>query len=302
MPPPDTLTRAALPRRSGGIPFLLLYALLTRWPAPLVAAASYHVFRRLSPARTWPALRAAFCLDSAQYFRTQAIVFEDAADAAGLPPDDGRVLAFHPHGMLCCGWTLCNASARFASVTWLVADVLLLLPGISDFLKWNASDGVGGATLRRLLSRRANVALLPGGFEEAVLYERGAHRVFLRSRRGFVKYALQHGAKLQPVYVFGEEQTFHAFSAAQQLRLALCAWKVPGVWFWGETLLPFMPRSDAAVTVVVGTPLVLPRLESPSPAEVAKWHGAYCERLQALFDAHKAKYAAQGAQATLELL
>ena len=204
-------------------------------------------------------------------------------------------------GMLCCGWTLCNASARFASVTWLVADVLLLLPFISDFLRWHASDGVGGRTLARLLARRANVALLPGGFEEATLYERGRHAVFVKRRRGFVKYALQAGAQLHPVYVFGEEETFHALRALKAARLALCAWKVPAVLFWGAPAAPFLPRAAARVAVVVGAPLQLPRIEAPTPQDVARWHDAYCARLQQLFDAHKAKYATQGAAATLNM-
>jgi hypothetical protein len=221
-----------------------------------------------------------------------------------MPPDDGRMLAFHPHGMLCCGWTVANASALFAraGVTWLVADVLLLLPCIADFLRWNGSAAVGAASLRRLLARRRNVALLPGGFEEATLYERGAHRVYVRARRGFIKYALQQGYSVHPVYTFGEEQTYHAFSGCTRLRLALCAWKVPTVLFWGARFVPFMPRSDAQLTTVVGAALQLPRLEAPTPAEVSKWHGAYCERLQQLFDRHKGKYASEGAAAVLHIM
>lgn len=36
-----------------------------------------------------------------------------------------------------------------------------------------------------------------GGFQEATLYTRGHHKIFLKSRKGFIKYALQFGYKVE---------------------------------------------------------------------------------------------------------
>jgi hypothetical protein len=68
--------------------------------------------------RPWPALRRVFCLDDSPYFASQRLVFV-GDKAAAPPPDDARMLCFHPHGMLCCGWTVANAGAalRSAGVT-----------------------------------------------------------------------------------------------------------------------------------------------------------------------------------------
>ncbi len=297
------LTHALAARSGVLVPVFLLHCLLTKRVEGLLVFLAYHALRRVRTARTWPSLRQLFCLDGTQYWRSQRVVLDHAGFKDGLVPHDGgRMLAFHPHGMLCCGWTLCNASARFSAVTWLVADVLLAVPFISDFLRWHASEPVGAASLRRALAARRTVALLPGGFEEATLYRYGRHRVFLKRRAGFVKFALQHGYALHPVYCFGEELTFRSFTPLEALRLRLCAWKVPAVLFWGLPLAPFMPRRDVDLTVVVGPPLQLPRLEAPSAEQVAHWHAQYCAALTALFDAHKAQYAAQGADAVLELL
>ena len=204
------------------------------------------------------------------------------------------MLCFHPHGMLCCGWTVANSGAALSAsrVTWLAADALLALPGIGDFLRWNATEGVGAANLRRLMARRANVALLPGGFEEATVYARGAFRVYLRRRKGFVKFALQHGYSLHPVYTFGEERTYWALTALRAPRLALNRLRLPGVLFLGTPrlaalALPFLPDPSAALLTVVGAPLRLPRIEAPTAADVALWHGRYCDALQRLFDEHK---------------
>jgi hypothetical protein len=37
------------------------------------------------------------------------------------------------------------------------------------------------------MKKKQNIALLPGGFEEATLFKRGKHRLYLSKRKGFVK-------------------------------------------------------------------------------------------------------------------
>lgn len=145
---------------SGLIPVVLLHALATARPLPLLAAALWYAYRLLFPARPWPALRRAFSLDPTPYFASQRLLFAaetgakrgrqgagaargaDAGAQAQAPPaDDARMLCFHPHGMLCAGWTVANSGAALSGsdITWLAADVLLALPGIGDFLRWNAT-------------------------------------------------------------------------------------------------------------------------------------------------------------------
>ena len=164
---------------SGLIPLVLLHAVATARPLPLLAAALWYAYRLLFPARPWPALRRAFSLDTTQYFASQRLLFASDTEsgrgraakegksklkAQAPPADDARMLCFHPHGMLCCGWTVANSGAALSGseVTWLAADVLLALPGIGDFLRWNATEGVSAANLRRLMARHQR-RLAPSG-------------------------------------------------------------------------------------------------------------------------------------------
>jgi 1-acyl-sn-glycerol-3-phosphate acyltransferase len=280
------------------IPSFCLFSLLQGRTGPLLAVAGWRILRTMRPARTWPALRAWFRLDTTPYWMTGKTVFDGFEKLS----EEGSLLAFHPHGMLCCGWTTCNANVKFAPVTWLVADALLALPFISDFLRWNKSESVGTANMKRLLTRRRTVALLPGGFEEATLYVYGKHRVFLKRRMGFIKYALQHGYRVHPVYCFGEERTFYAFRWLTRLRLWLCSFRLPAVLFCGRLPWFFMPRRDVPIFSVVGPPIQLPRIEAPSAEEVTRWHGVYCQALLSLFDKHKGACAAEGEAARLEIL
>ena len=44
-----------------------------------------------------------------------------------------------------------------------------------------------------LFRQRSDFGILPGGMEEVALFEFGRERVYLKRRKGFIKYALQHG-------------------------------------------------------------------------------------------------------------
>ena len=54
------------------------------------------------------------------------------------------------------------------------------------------------------MKKGKNVALVPGGFEEATLACKHENRLYIKKRKGFIKYALKHGTTLYPVFTFGE--------------------------------------------------------------------------------------------------
>jgi hypothetical protein len=113
--------------------------------------------------------------------------------------------------------------------------------------------------------------------------------VFLTSRRGFVRFALQRGLQLVPVYGFGENRTFRRYSALKRLRmylsrkLGITIQAYRGRWF---TLIPFAYPID----VVVGAPLEVVAKENATDAEVEDLLRRYIEALKALFEANKHMY------------
>ena len=69
------------------------------------------------------------------------------------------------------------------------------------------------ASTLTLIRRGADLSLTPGGFEEATLSSGGAaERVYVTKRAGFLKYCLEHGVSVCPVYAFGEK---HLYANAQ---------------------------------------------------------------------------------------
>lgn len=76
--------------------------------------------------------------------------------------------------------------------------------------------------------------MVPGGFEEAALTSHKENRLFLNSRKGFIKYALKHGVTLYPVFTFGENQLYNTSDAFVKLRLWLNKFKIGCAFFWSR--------------------------------------------------------------------
>merc|ERR1712062_839799 len=105
-----------------------------------------------------------------------------------------------------------------------------------------------------------NVALLPGGFEDATLMKTGTDRVFLKNRMGFIKYALEYGYRVHPVYTFGEGETFWTpLQSFLKQRLQLNKLGVPGVLpcmtCFGDWRFPLIPRAHVRLHTIIGKAL-----------------------------------------------
>jgi Diacylglycerol acyltransferase. len=141
----------------------------------------------------------------------------------------------------------------------------------------------------KYMKRGENLALPPGGFEEATLTNIHQDRVYIRKRMGFIKLALQHGYDVVPVYCFGENQTYWNMQGAWKIRLWLNSLGIPSIFIWGAWFLPLLPkRSEMGLYVVCGDALVLPRIEHPTKEQVREWHDKYIAALMHLFERHKA--------------
>ncbi|GMH57156.1 hypothetical protein TrRE_jg12313 [Triparma retinervis] len=127
--------------------------------------------------------------------------------------DDPGIVLYHPHGMFSWGFANGGAWNFFyyqRGFQGLVASSLLHAPGFR-LLFVKLLGGINSAEkpeLVRKMKNKESFGLIPGGFHEATIAYPGTSRVFLKNRKGFVKYALQHGFTLTPVYTFGESATY----------------------------------------------------------------------------------------------
>ena len=213
---------------------------------------------------------------------------------------------FHPHGILSVGFTINGCwnphfnrlatakdldTPKSSGVVFLIAQNLREWPTLFKVL-CDLSGRLESATkgnICKLMKAGRNLAIIPGGFEDATLMVYGKDRTMMSPRKGLVKYALQHGYALTPIWSFGETETYHTFTGFLKQRLALNKQSIPAVAFFGWWLLPLFPRVDSQVLSYVGAPLQLPTIAEPTPAQVDEWHAKYLQALRELHEAHKAE-------------
>lgn len=169
---------------------------------------------------------------------------------------------------------------------WLVAKGLTMVPIAGDVIQWCGCEHVNKDNMVQHMKRGDNIAFLPGGFEEATIFRYREHILYLAQRKGFIKYALQYGYQVHPVYTFGEENTYHTFPYLESFRLYLNTFKVPGVlpfgWFGS-----ILPKPNTKLITVVGKPLQLPTIQHPTKEQVNLYHEKYIACLQATFQLHR---------------
>jgi 2-acylglycerol O-acyltransferase 2 len=146
-----------------------------------------------------------------------------------------------------------------------------------------------------------NIALLPGGFEEATLSCLTQDRVFIQKRTGFIRLCLQYGYAVRPVYIFGEKDCYWNMQGGWKWRLAVNRWGLPAILAWGCLWMPLLPKQNVDLCIVVGEPICLPKIESPTKEEVKKWHEKYMLELTKLYESHKERVYGSSVAKTMKL-
>lgn len=218
--------------------------------------------------------------------------------------------ACHPHGCLSAGWTWnlfwnSDFHRRTGRIGFYVDPALRTLnPLFRIVCDWYEGDlryaqEATKEAMKEAMKNGESLALIPGGFEDATIMATGLERTALRKRKGFVKYCLEEGYPITPVYTFGESDTYYTFTGFTGLRLWFNKYKIPMAIFMGRWWLPILPKSNVNLLTYIGEPLVLPIIISPTKADVDFWHGKYMEALVATFDKYKADAGRPNAQLDL---
>ncbi|XP_017888695.1 2-acylglycerol O-acyltransferase 2-A-like [Ceratina calcarata] len=153
--------------------------------------------------------------------------------------------------------------------------------------------------------------LVVGGAAESLECRPNIYRIVLKRRKGFVKLALREGAPLVPVFSFGETNTYDQvygpqgslFRRIQEYIRSLIT--VAPVIIKGRGFFQYsfgvLPRRTP-VTVVVGSPIELPKLEEPTTEQIDEYHEKFIKELVNLFETNKHKYIENADTVQLELL
>ncbi|XP_055347148.1 acyl-CoA wax alcohol acyltransferase 1-like [Paramacrobiotus metropolitanus] len=225
---------------------------------------------------------------------------------ADLDPGGKYVMGVHPHGASLALGALCTFHTEALGFRNLFPDIdvrllalktVFQIPLLREYALSFGTCDVSRKSIDYLLNRGAGsaVAIVVGGGKEVFEIDSKDYKLVLRNRKGFIRTAIQHGAHLVPVFIFGENDIYRlAFPRGSvvykvqrfiQKHFGGCLLFVigKGLFTKGAGLMPFRKP----ITMVVGASIPTEQKSDPSQAEIDLLHRHYLDRLLDLFETHK---------------
>jgi len=225
---------------------------------------------------------------------------------ADLDPEKKYLICCHPHGILCFGAVCCfgsescHFSLKFPGIRPHLTTIEgnLWMPMFRELFLCTGTVSSSRRSLNHLLSQPDSEApvLLLGGVPEMDNCQEDEVILFLKKRKGFVKMALRHGACLVPTFSFGEAGLFrqpgHGLvrTFLQEIRKMI---GIAPVIFFGrgcvQETFGILPQRNP-VTVVVGAPIQVDKLDDPCDEDIDHLHEIYVTELKNLYKKYNPKF------------
>ncbi|KAK9302952.1 hypothetical protein QLX08_005218 [Tetragonisca angustula] len=231
-----------------------------------------------------------------------------------LDPNKLYLFCNFPHGILSTG--VCVAFGTDAAgyrelfpgieIRIVILDRHYQTPIFREYCRITCGANSSPESVNQLLSTKPQApytgratVLMVGGAAEATESKPGTYRILIKRRKGFVRLALKNGVPIVPVCSFGETNLYDQVSFPEgsfpkklldyirkKFGIPLILLKGRGFFQYSFGIIP----QRTPVTVVVGSPMDVPKIEEPTEEQIDEYHAKFLDRLVDFFEKEKHKY------------
>jgi 1-acyl-sn-glycerol-3-phosphate acyltransferase len=233
-----------------------------------------------------------------KYFGLKVTIENEAAFHKLNEEGKTAIFAIEPHDFLPFGIFAFKSGLGYlpgkigeTSKTLMTSSVFNL-PIIKHVSTWVGGLPVDKKTFRSRLANNECVAFCPGGVQEVILIDRNNKDdliLFLQSRKGFIKLALESGTAIVPTFIFNQDHSFgYVIPRGKFVTKVGRQIGILPVFFWGRFCIPFGIPNPVQISVVIGEPFDVPcEGTNISNESVDKYHKIFLQKTEELFERHK---------------
>jgi hypothetical protein len=250
-------------------------------------SAVYPVGRKYQPKFAFDIGR--WIIGNSQSYFSFKVEFESYEEVNDAGPS---IFVLEPHGVfpVTLFWGSLNLLPK-QKILCCLSSSIFLVPMAKHILTWAGAISADKSSIIKHLKQDYSVTICPGGVQEVrYLGNKNECVMYLKSRVGVVKLALEQGVPMIPVVTFGLQNTYDFWVPEHPIMGTIGSYLgfYPMIFF-GVFGIPFGQAKPCHLNIIIGTPIKVPRLQNPSTSDIEKYQKLLLSAIEELYNSNKKK-------------